>query len=307
MKYIFGPVASRRLGRSLGVDLIPYKTCSFDCIYCECGTTTTSTLDRKEYVPRHEILSGVKEYLKQESVPPDHITLGGSGEPTLHAGIGELIAEIKCMSTIPIAVLTNGSLLFMKEVREALLQADVVLPSLDAVSPYVFQCINRPHPTLAIETIIQGLKDFRKAFKGKLWLEILFCQGVNDTEEEIARLVKTVREINPDKIQLNSLDRPPAEELVCPVRREKLEQIRSLFGDKAEIVTGLMEGVTEGSLPEGKERIIELLKRRPCPLDEISRALGIRKKQVAELIDILTREGEVHYRIHNNQRYYLVR
>jgi len=303
-QYIFGPVASRRLGRSLGVDLIPYKTCSFDCLYCEIGRTTNKTVERKEYVSSDQILHGVKRFLSETSAPPDYITLGGSGEPTLNSKIGEIIAEIKNLTPIPVAVLTNSSLFCLDDVKEGLLKADLILPSLDAVSPFFFQYLNRPHPSLDAQKITQGLKDFRKAFPGKIWLEILFCQGVNDSQEEIDRLKEAIEEICPDRVQLNSLDRPPAEDFVFPVTIERLEAIKKNFGGKAEIIASpIFHGIDDIVLSK-KNRVVNLVRRRPCTLVDISRALGIHQNELIKLLDILGKEGKVHHRTYNNQCYY---
>jgi wyosine [tRNA(Phe)-imidazoG37] synthetase (radical SAM superfamily) len=165
-KYIFGPVPSRRLGRSLGVDLVPYKTCTFDCIYCDLGRTTHKTVSRQSYVPPEEIQGELELYLSVLDKKPDYITLSGSGEPTLNTNVGEIIRKIKKITSTPAAVLTNGSLLSMDGVREDLSEADVVLPSLDAITPALFEYINRPHPSLGIEDIISGLIQFRKQYQG---------------------------------------------------------------------------------------------------------------------------------------------
>ncbi|MCD6353124.1 MAG: radical SAM protein [Proteobacteria bacterium] len=306
MKFIFGPVASRRLKRSLGIDLIPYKTCSFDCIYCELGRTTNLTMDREEYVPHKEIITNVKKYLKAATNPPDYITLGGSGEPTLHSKIGAIISEIKKITSIPVAVLTNGSTLYQDEVKEELLNADVILPSLDAVRAVTFKQVNHPHPSLDIKKIIQGLKELRESFQGQIWLEILFCLGVNDDKEEIKLLQKAVREIDPDKIQLNTVDRPPPQGFVCPLKKESLENIKKKLGDKAEIISRASAEGTEEVVANAKKRVFDLLRRRPCPLDDISRALGINRNELAKLIDILSKEGKIHCQLFNNQYYYQV-
>ena len=304
MRYIFGPVASRRLGRSLGVDLVSYKTCSFDCLYCELGTTTQLTLERKMYSAPQEIIDELKDYLKKLALQPDYITLGGSGEPTLHDHLGTIIAEIKKLTSIPVAVLTNSSLLYRDDVKGDLLRADVILPSLDTVSPSLFIHLNRPHPSLDLKKIIQGLIDFRKLFTGQIWLEILFCRGVNDSEEEVMRLQEVIREINPDKIQLNTLDRPPAEDSVFPVGREELERIKRFFGEKAEIITGSLPEDAQGSIADREKRVYDLVKRRPCTFDEISLTLGIPKMALMDLIEVLKNEGKVRQRLHNNQVYY---
>ena len=307
MKYVFGPVASRRLKRSLGIDLIPYKTCSFDCIYCELGRTTNKTIERKEYIPPEKIISDLMEYLKQTTITPDYITLGGSGEPTLHSRIGMIISEIKKNTSIPVAVLSNSSLLYQDEVKEELLGADVVLPSLDAVTKPLFEYVDRPHPSLRINAIIKGLKDFRKAFAGKIWLEIVFCLGVNDSREEIDALSAAIQEINPDKIQLNSVDRPPAENFVFPVPIEKLTEIRKEFGEKAEIIVGQIFDSPTGTTLDGKTKILNLLKRRPCTLIDISNALGIHRNELVKLLDILRKDEKVHHRTYNNQCYYEIK
>lgn len=304
MRYIFGPVASRRLGRSLGIDLVPYKTCSFDCLYCELGTTTHLTLERKTYSDPQEIIDELKGYLKKLALQPDYITLGGSGEPTLHDHLGKIIAEIKKLTSIPVAVLTNSSLLYRDDVKEALLRADVILPSLDTVSPSLFASLNRPHPALNVKKIIQGLIDFRKLFTGQIWLEILFCRGVNDSQEEVMRLQEVIREINPDKIQLNTLDRPPAEDSVFPLGREELERIKRFFGEKAEIITGSPPEDAQGNIAGRKKLVYNLVKRRPCTFDEISLTLGIPKMALMDLIEVLENEGKVSHRLHNNQVYY---
>jgi len=179
-KYIFGPVPSRRLGRSLGVDLVPYKTCTFDCIYCDLGRTTRKTTSRQSYVPPEEIQGELEFSLSVLEKKPDYITLSGSGEPTLNTNIGEIIQRIKEITSIPIAILTNSSLFSLDEVRSDLSEADLVLPSLDAITPALFEYINRPALSLKIEEIISGLIQFRKQYRGQIWLEVLFCRGVND-------------------------------------------------------------------------------------------------------------------------------
>src|SRR4030043_1698001 len=174
---LYGPVPSRRLGRSLGIDLIPHKICTYDCIYCQIGKTTKKTLLRKEYVPEKEVLEEVKTFLLKGSSSIDYLSLSGSGEPTLHSKIRSIIKTIKEITTIPVAVLTNGFLLSRQKVRQDLLKADVVLPSLDAVSQDVFERINRPQQDSSIKRIIEGMVEFRKIYKGQIWIEILFCKG----------------------------------------------------------------------------------------------------------------------------------
>lgn len=306
VKYIFGPVASRRLKRSLGVDLVPYKTCSFDCIYCELGRTTCLTVDRNEYVPYDEIITNLANFLQETLHPPDYITLGGSGEPTLHSQIGRIISEIKNITSIPVAILTNASTLFQDDVKDELMPADIVLPSLDAVTPSAFEFINRPHPSLTINDIVRGLIDFNRAFAGELWLEVLFCQGINDESGETTRLREAIKEINPDKVQLNTVDRPPAQDFVVPVSGEKLAAIQRLFGERAEIISGSLADKPQSPEANPKFRVFDLLSRRPCTVDDMVQALGFNRKELGGLLALLLKEGKILSRLYNNQRYFRV-
>ena len=163
---LYGPVPSRRLGFSLGIDFIPFKTCSLDCIYCQLGHVPDKIVTRKDYIPAAEILSQIKEKI-DSGVRIDYITFSGSGEPTLNAEIGNLIRGIKQLTKIPVAVLTNSTLLQHTEVRTALSAADLIVPSLDAVTQDVFEKINRPHPSLQISDILSGLKIFCRNSRGK--------------------------------------------------------------------------------------------------------------------------------------------
>ena len=235
-KYLVGPIMSRRLGLSLGIDPIPSKTCSFDCLYCEVKKTNNKTIERKEYFDADKILSELKDYLNSENQKPNYITFSGSGEPTLNSKIGYMIREIKKMTDIPIAVITNSSLLYLKEVREELLEADLVIPSLDAVSENLFKKIDLPHKSLNIKDIINGLIEFRKIYKGKIWLEVMILKGYNDNEEEILKISEVVKRILPDKIQINSLDRAPAYEIAEKVEDEFLSKAENILGRIAEVI-----------------------------------------------------------------------
>ena len=227
MRYIYGPVNSRRLGLSLGVSLTPHKICSFNCVYCQLGRTSELTLERREYIPIQEIIAELHSWLIHNSDQAkglNYISLSGSGEPTLNINIGELIAEIKKMTTVPIAVITNASLLHLPEVRKGLLKADLVVPSLDALTPGILQKIDRPAPGIKIEEITQGLLDFKREFRGQLWLEIMVVKGLNDGLEEMRRLKEVIARLNPDKIQLNSPVRTTAEPDVEAVEKNKLKK-----------------------------------------------------------------------------------
>lgn len=227
---IYGPRRSRRLGVSLGVDIIPYKTCSLDCVYCECGPTTCLTTERKEYLPTEKIIDALTEYL-QKDPDLDYVTFAGSGEPTLHRGIGEIISFLKNkFPRYPVAVLTNAVGLKDPEVIHDIRQADLIIPSLDAVSQEVFEKINRPLPGLKAEDLILGIQELRKSMSGQLWLEIFIIPGLNDTDEELALFRSAVDSIQADRVQLNKLDRPGAESWVKPVSGERLEEIARRLG-----------------------------------------------------------------------------
>jgi wyosine [tRNA(Phe)-imidazoG37] synthetase (radical SAM superfamily) len=303
-KYIFGPVPSRRLGRSLGIDLVPYKTCTFDCIYCDLGRTTHKTISRQPFVSSEEIQRELEPTLSILDKKPDYVTLSGSGEPTLNNNIGEIIRKMKEVTSIPIAVLTNGSLLTMDEVQKDLLEADVVLPSLDAITPAFFEYINRPHQSLKIDEIISGLIQFRKQYRGQIWLEVLFCRGGNDGEEEVEKLKGVIDQIEPDRIQLNTPVRPPVEDFAFPLTFKQLETIKKRFGNIAEVVSEFM-GPMGDRFESGKDaEIIQLVKRRPCTAEDLSKALGLRMDEVVKHLDHLTKTGAIRYRMYQHRCYY---
>ena len=303
-QYLYGPVPSRRLGRSLGIDLVPYKICTYDCIYCQIGSTTEKTLVRKEYAPVSEILREVREFLREEDSSIDHLSLSGSGEPTLHSHIRSVIEGIKAITSIPIAVIANGSLLYDEEVRRDLLRADTVLPSLDAVSADVFMKINRPHPGFTVEKVIEGLVEFRKVYKGQIWLEILFCKGVNNGKEELSRMKKTVDRIQPDRIHLNTVVRPPSEKGAVPLKQKEMEAIRAFFGEKASIISEFDRHPPMVSERDIKQGILQILRRRPLSASDLSKGMGISKDELDGYIRPLMEEGQIRSRRFRDSIYY---
>ncbi len=293
-RYLFGPVCSRRLGTSLGIDLVPLKTCTFNCVYCECGRTTTLTGERREYVPTDQVIAEVDEYLAKNP-DLDYVTFAGSGEPTLHSGIGEIISFIK--DRYPhyrIAVLTNGTLFTDPAVRAALMRADLVIPSLDAVSEEAFRKINRPCPGITAGDVLEGLRTFAEEFTGELWLEVFIVRDLNDTEEEILLLKDAIASINPDHIQINTLDRPGAEIWVRPALPLALERIASILGGSTEVIGAVRAGQ---AIPQKAEEVIDLLlatiRRRPCTLDDLTAILGLRPAEVTKCLRILEAEGQI--------------
>ena len=235
MGYVYGPISSRRLGSSLGVDITPHKTCCFNCIYCQIGRTPNQTIERKEYVLMDDILVQVKEALKANA-KIDYIAFSGSGEPTLNSRIGEMIHEVKVMTSIPVAVLTNGALLFRKEVRDDLLEADLVIPSLDAANQEVFEKVNRPHPGLLIEGIVEGIRKFILEFEHEVWLEVMLVKGINDGWKEMVEFASVINRIGPDRVQLNTVVRPPCEDFAKALTEDELRAIKDILGDKAEVI-----------------------------------------------------------------------
>ncbi|MCJ7545911.1 MAG: radical SAM protein [Deltaproteobacteria bacterium] len=304
MKYTYGPVPSRRLGLSLGVDLVPKKICTYNCIYCQIGRPTLQTVERKEYVPARSILLDVEQSLQEWGAKIDYIAISGSGEPTLNSAIGEIIQGIKKLTTTSVAVITNSSLLHLEEVRQALRAADVVMPSLDAVTPSVFQTINRPLPFLEIEQIIQGLAAFRGEYKGQIWLEILLCRGINDAGEEIERMREAIHIIRPDKVQLNTVVRPGVEDYAAALSPDQMEQIKNALGADVEIIAEF-EGDGHRMPQEAiEERVIRIIQRRPETPDDLAKALGLNDLEIAKILDKLAKEGKVTYRVFNQRVYY---
>jgi wyosine [tRNA(Phe)-imidazoG37] synthetase (radical SAM superfamily) len=301
--HLYGPVPSRRLGRSLGIDLVPHKICTYDCIYCQIGKTTKWTLARREYVPVKEILQEVKAFLS-EGKAFDHFSLAGSGEPTLHSKIRSIIEGIKKMSSVPIAVITNGSLLYRRSVREDLLGADVVLPSLDAVSSRNFKKVNRPHGKLGIGEIIEGMVEFRKVYKGKIWLEILFCKGVNTDQSELVKMKEAVERIQPDLIHLNTVVRPPSEKWVLPLSQREMEEIQAFFGAKASVISEFDRHPTPSSEGDIGDGIVRVLRRRPLSLADLSKGMGIPPDELGRYLDPLVKEGRIRARVFGDSVYY---
>lgn len=291
-QFVFGPVPSRRLGFSLGVDIIPYKYCCYDCIYCQVGKTTNVEMTRKSFVDPFAVVEEIIDKVnKTERV--DYISFSGSGEPTLNADLGKMIEETKKATTIPVAVITNGALLYQADVRKDLLLADVILPSLDAISEDIFRYINRPHSLIEVDTIIRGLKLMRKEYTGKIWLEVMLIKNVNDTEEELGKLKEIVSDLNVDKLQLNTVVRPPTEELSGRLTQVDLEKICGYLGGSCEIICNFEKPVHEQSRNNWIQEIVEILQRRSLTLDDIVKITGMPLKKAKSGLASLEKEGRI--------------
>ncbi|MGA1874722.1 MAG: radical SAM protein [bacterium] len=285
--------------------MVPYKTCSFDCLYCELGKTSCHTSQRQPYLDLDVIGQELKEQLSHLEGKVDYITLAGSGEPTLNKNLGELVSMIKGLSSIPVAILTNSSLLPDPEVRKELQEIDLIVPSLDAVSQDIFEHLNHPVAGLQAEAIIESLIALRKEFRGHIWLEVLFCQGINDSLTEVQRLHEAVETIRPDLIQINTVFRPPAIEDTRPCTSEQLDQIAQLLGPKAQVVGQPHPGKAEVSQSRSfQKRIQELLRRRPCTLDDIAQITGLNRAELIKVLDGLTQAGLLQRRSYQDNIYY---
>jgi wyosine [tRNA(Phe)-imidazoG37] synthetase (radical SAM superfamily) len=293
--YLFGPVPSRRLGISLGVDLVPMKTCTLNCIYCECGKTSRLTLERDEYVSFEDVIKELTHYLENHA-RPDYITFSGSGEPTLHVKIGDVIHFLKDrVPDIPVAVLTNGTLFFQKQVRIDVKDATVVIPSLDAATKEIFNKINRPSSQLILDGIIDGLIQFRKEYRGNMWLEIFIIHGLNDSTHELEALRRTIKKIKPDQVHLNTLDRPGTVPTLRPASREELEHVLEIFQmENAVIIADPPD--REALLvyrKDAESAILETIARRPCTSKDLSEILGLSADEVNTHLASLVTEGKI--------------
>jgi len=235
-QYVFGPILSRRLGKSLGVDVFPGKICNYDCIYCELGRSTKRCPAAGDCLPVETVVEAVKERLR-EIAQPDHVTLYGPGEPTLHNQIGEIITGIRKISKGPVVLLTNGSLFWMGEVRRAVMAADLIIPSLDAGGEDTFHAVNRPAGDVTFEKMAEGLVALRRDYRGPIWLEVFLVDGLTTGENEIRRIRQYVDLIQPDRIQLNTVDRPAAEPHVQAVPLPRMTEIAGLLGPACEVIS----------------------------------------------------------------------
>ena len=326
MNHIFGPVNSRRLGRSLGVDLFQDKICTLNCIYCEVGPTVLLTCERAEYAPTQKIKEEIDAYcLDQDQVKElDFITVTASGEPTLHADFGEIIAHLKKTAAKPVAVLTNGTTLTSPQIRKEMSQADVVIPSLDSTLAKGFRKIDRPAACVELDQVIEGLITFSHSYKGKIWLEILFAQGINDTAEEIEALRQVVKKIRLDRIQLNTVARPPLESFARPLNNQSMAAIARQFQeDNPYCPVDLLafQASQEDEVEEPKKfffnldrevdkkaftvELVEMLKRRPCTAADINRTFHLGGAEKVELLlNALVQDGCIQKRVHGDSVYY---
>jgi len=290
-KYLFGPVPSRRFGRSLGVDLTPYKTCTLDCVFCQLGRTTNKTLERRDYVNIEEVLTELEEWIDKDG-QADYITLSGSGEPTLHARFEEVLALVRKKSDIPSLLLTNGTLLHLPEVRKAAAAASVVKVSLSAWDQESYGWVNRPHSGLRFEDLIEGQKTFRGEYSGQLWMEVFLVPGMNAMAEDVRSIAALAEGIRPDRIQLNTAIRPAAEDFAVPLSEERMGQLTQFFHPQAEIIAEFSKR-TDLKIQINRESVLAMLRRRPCTAEQIADGFGMHLNEVSKYLGSLLSAKEI--------------
>ena len=303
--FVYGPVPSRRLGRSLGINIIPFKTCTLDCFYCQCGKTTVKTIERCSFFPVRDILAAVRSAVRPS--PPDFLTFSGEGEPTLNRDIGRIIRRLKREFSIPVAVITNSTLLTDPQVRRDLYAADLVIPSLDAADQHDFARVDRNHRDLSAKDIVEGLKRFRRGYRGRIWLEIMLVKGVNDSVEHVVALRKAAWEIKPDRVQLNTVVRPPAEKFARPMSHDDLEQIQCLFGPNTDIIgevkaKGRRTKDKVPGLPD--EAIAATVQGRPVTKLDLVCSLGVAPREIEAALRRLLRVKRIRCVNYSGKAFY---
>ncbi|MDD5677486.1 MAG: radical SAM protein [Kiritimatiellae bacterium] len=326
-KYLFGPVPSRRFGLSLGVDLVPHKTCTLDCIFCEVGPTTHRTLSRKEYVPTEAVLKELADWFAL-NLKADFITVTGSGEPTLHTRFGDVLAAIRTQGRgrphagVRSALLTNSTLLHLPEVRTAAALADVVKVSLSAWDLASFAAITRPHADLSFDCLVDGLRKFRQDFSGELWMEVFIVPGLNALRSQVEAIAALTRTIRPDRLQLNTAVRPTAQQNVPSLSESQLHSLAGCFAPAAEVIARFVPGAApmhdlprrsalaepgsrSGSRRADKAAVLAMLQRRPCTAEDVAHAFALSREEIETMARELIAEHAVRKEVRNGETYYV--
>ena len=302
-KFVFGPVPSRRLGRSLGLDIVPRKVCTLDCVYCQVGRTTDLTVRRGDFVPVAAVLAEVAAAIAR-GPRPDYVTISGSGEPTLNVRLGEIVAGLRKITDVPVAIITNGTLLGEPDVRRDCAGADLVVPSLDAGDEATYQRINRPTRGLTLAALVDGLAAFRQEFSGQYWLEVFVVAEVNDSPEQVAKMQALVERINPDRVQVNTATRPTADAEVAAVPATRLAEIARELGPKAEVIADFKTQASGGAAEITDEAVLALVARHPATAEEIAAALGAKLEQVGRTLAALEAAGRITHNHRGGKIYY---
>ena len=306
---IFGPLMTRRLGLSLGIDLVPAKTCNMNCIYCECGATTCFT-NKEISIITPEIIQEELHAKKHLLIDTDYITLTASGEPTLNPFIDDIIAVIRTITDKPIALITNASLLNRNEVREKIKTIEVSLPSLDSAVKSTFRKINKPHRDLKIDTIIEGIKELCELGKPAVWLEIMLVKDINDNEKEMHALKEAVHYIKPHRVQINTPVRPGTSAKALPLMYEELIWLSNQLDYLYEIVSYAKRGSSVSSVSSHKIRadeiafVFNMLKRRPMTVNHLKHSSKLDFQQLYPIIEHLLSTSSIQKIIKGNETYY---
>ncbi|MEI6970971.1 MAG: radical SAM protein [bacterium] len=302
-KYLFGPVLSRRFGRSLGVDLVPQKTCTMDCVFCQLGRTRATTTVRREYVPVAGVTREIARWVRSGE-QADFITLSGSGEPTLHSRFGDIIDYIHRHTSIPVLLLTNSSLFHLPEVRHAAARADIVKVSLSAWDQQSFGRVNRASDGLLFSAILKGLVAFRSGFKGILVMEVFLVPELNSSPGQAKRIAELATTVRPDRIQFNTAVRPPADRTVLPLAASRMRALSRLFHPRAELIPA--GGPEKGnSIAADGESVYGLLRRHPCTIAQVAKAFDMSPGAARNLVELLVRSGRLTSTRMKNTVYYL--
>ncbi len=293
---------SRRLGRSLGVDLTPFKTCSLDCIFCQLGRTTRQTLERKEYVPTGHVTAELDAWTA-EGGKADVVTLAGSGEPTLHSRFGDVLDFARKRTGLPAVLLSNGTLFGDPAVRQAARQADIVKLSLSAWDQASFEQVNRPHPDLRFDRIVEGQRAFRREYRGRLWIEVFLVWGTNSVTRDVKKIAALVDSIGPDEIHLNTAVRPPAESFAFAMPKKAMEELAALFHPVAKVIA---EFSTDKSadVAANEATIMAMLQRRPCTAQQIADVFGMHRNEVSKYLGMLMNTDKIRAQGTSQEPYY---
>ena len=302
-RFTYGPVPSRRLGFSLGVDILPFKTCTLDCVYCQLGPSSRTTVRRRAFFDPKAVVAEVRRVV-ESGKPIDHITFSGSGEPTLNRSLGAIIRGIKGFTDIPVVVLTNGTLLHRADVRRDLREADIVVPDLDAATPGLFGRVNRPDKALRLDRMLEGLAAFRREFKGKIWLEVMLVAGINDSDAHVRKLRKAIDAVGADRVQLNTVVRPPADPAARPLSEARAKAIRKALGPSCEVVASFPKRASRPSGEALEDSILAMVRRRPVTAADMAVALARKPARVVEALKALAADGRVRSVIHDGRTYY---
>lgn len=306
MSYFYGPVPSRRLGFSLGVDLFSRKVCSFECVYCQAGATAKKSMRRFSAIDLNRFDKELAAILKQNP-KIDYITFSGRGEPTLYKNLDKIILRVRqrTKGRYPIGVITNSSLLYRKDVRRQLQTADLVIPSLDAATPETFRKINRPCKPVTFKKIITGLVKLREEFNGKIWLEIMLVKGINDSLAQARKFKALVERIAPDKVQLNLPVRPSFTRVSLPAPA-RISAIKKIIGPPVEVVVSFRKKGRRRFNGEASKEIINYLRRRPAYAEDLVNSLAMNSARINKCLQGLKRKKKIKEYVFRKRKYFTI-